>query len=71
MPPKSRQSGTAPVRATSSSPLVTLYNNYVADTPKRLKLVDAFLLFLILSGMIQFAYCVAVTNFPFNSFIAG
>ncbi|KAF8269702.1 DAD family-domain-containing protein [Lactarius quietus] len=27
--------------------------------------------FLILSGVIQFVYCVLVTSFPFNAFLAG
>ncbi|SPO39230.1 related to apoptotic cell death regulator DAD1 [Pseudozyma flocculosa] len=55
----------------SSSPFSALYNSYVATTPKRLKLVDAFLVFLMVSGIIQFVYCIAITNYPFNSFIAG
>ncbi len=37
----------------------------------KLKLVDAFLVFLLLSGAMQFAYALLVTSFPFNSFIAG
>ncbi|KAE8258905.1 hypothetical protein A4X13_0g1361 [Tilletia indica] len=50
------------------SSLVSSYND---ATPVHLKLVDGFLVFLVLTGVIQFGYCVAVTNFPFNSFIAG
>ena len=34
-------------------------------------MIDAFLVFLMLSGIIQFVYCALITNFPFNSFIAG
>ncbi|ETS61378.1 hypothetical protein PaG_04405 [Moesziomyces aphidis] len=83
MPPKSsksgatqassrpRPSGAAASSSSTSSPLSTLYNSYVDNTPKRLKLIDAFLVFLMLSGVIQFAYCALITNFPFNSFIAG
>lgn len=37
----------------------------------RLKLLDGFQLFLMLSGIAQFLYCIIVTNFPFNAFIAG
>lgn len=29
------------------------------------------MLFLVLTGVIQFVYCFAVTNFPFNAFIGG
>lgn len=79
MPPKgskgsasrSRSSTPAPTSSSSSSPVSTLYNSYVENTPKRLKVVDAFLVFLMLSGIIQFLYCALITNFPFNSFIAG
>lgn len=69
---KSRSSASASTSSSSSSsPLSTLYNSYVDNTPKRLKVVDAFLVFLMLSGIIQFVYCALITNFPFNSFIAG
>ncbi|KAE9404513.1 defender against cell death 1 [Gymnopus androsaceus JB14] len=48
-----------------------LFRAYSSNTSDRLKFIDAFLVFLILSGVIQFAYCVLVTNFPFNAFLAG
>ncbi|KAN0064251.1 oligosaccharyltransferase complex subunit epsilon [Thecaphora frezii] len=71
MPPKSSSSRSPSTTSSSFSPMQTLYTSYVHTTPKRLKLVDAFLVFLILSGVLQFTYCIAVTNFPFNSFVAG
>jgi len=43
----------------------------VDDTPSKLKTIDAFLVFIMLSGIMQFVYCVAVTNYPFNAFLAG
>ncbi|EJD53904.1 defender against death DAD protein [Auricularia subglabra TFB-10046 SS5] len=72
MPPKAAQSsapdkqGTAPAQAVES-----LLRSYDETTPARLKLIDAFLVFIMLSGAIQFAYCVLVTNYPFNAFLAG
>jgi hypothetical protein len=54
-----------------SNPLQTLWKAYNETTPDRLKFIDSFLLFLMLSGIIQFVYCVLVTNFPFNAFLAG
>jgi len=69
---KSRASAAASNSPSSSkSPLTTLYDSYIENTPKRLKVVDAFLVFLMLPGIIQFVYCALITNFPFNSFIAG
>ncbi|KWU47057.1 defender against death DAD protein [Rhodotorula sp. JG-1b] len=48
-----------------------LWSNYLEQTPARLKLVDSFMFFLMLTGIAQFVYCFAVTNYPFNAFIAG
>jgi hypothetical protein len=39
--------------------------------PKNLKLLDTLQLFLMLTGVVQFAYCVLVTNYPFNAFLGG
>lgn len=47
------------------------YNTYMNSTPNRLKIVDAYLLYILLTGIIQFVYCCLVGTFPFNSFLAG
>lgn len=47
------------------------YAGYQAETPRRLKLVDAYLAYILLTGIVQFAYCLIVGTFPFNSFLAG
>ncbi|KPV74876.1 uncharacterized protein RHOBADRAFT_44397 [Rhodotorula graminis WP1] len=49
----------------------TLWDNYREQTPPKLKLIDCSMLFLVLTGVFQFVYCFAVTNFPFNAFIGG
>jgi hypothetical protein len=56
--------------SSASSTFRTLLESYKA-TPARLQLIDAFLLALMVSGIYQFAYCVLVTNFPFNAFLAS
>jgi len=56
---------------TREDAISALFRAYSSNTSDRLKFIDAFLVFLILSGVIQFAYCVLVTNFPFNAFLAG
>ncbi|KAI0751249.1 defender against death DAD protein [Daedaleopsis nitida] len=62
----------APAKTGSSqSPLSSLWTAYYDTTSTRLKTIDAFLVFLMLSGIIQFLYCILVTNFPFNAFLAG
>ena len=40
-----------------------IWNKYVDETPQRVKLLDAFLVFLIAVGVLQFAYCVIAGNF--------
>jgi DAD family len=55
----------------SKAALDTLWDAYLNTTTSRLKFIDAFLVFLVLSGVIQFVYCVLVTSFPFNAFLAG
>jgi oligosaccharyltransferase complex subunit epsilon len=73
MAPKAKQAaqqGKAQAVETADA-VSSLWAAYANGTPARLKFVDAFLAFLVLSGVIQFAYCVLVTNFPFNAFLAG
>ena len=57
--------------APSTNAVESLWNAYSNNTTKRLKFIDSFLVFLMLSGVMQFLYCVLVTNFPFNAFLAG
>ncbi|PVD20760.1 hypothetical protein C0Q70_18921, partial [Pomacea canaliculata] len=53
------------------SVLVKFYDEYMQSTPKKLKIVDAYLLYVLLTGIVQFVYCCLVGTFPFNSFLAG
>ncbi|KAJ8876277.1 hypothetical protein PR048_024187 [Dryococelus australis] len=47
------------------------YGEYVKSTPKKLKVIDAYLLYILLTGIVQFVYCCLVGTFPFNSFLSG
>ena len=40
-----------------------LTNYYLKETPQRTKLLDVFLVFLLIVGAIQFVYCVLAGNF--------
>uniref|UniRef100_A0A914UWL5 Dolichyl-diphosphooligosaccharide--protein glycosyltransferase subunit DAD1 n=1 Tax=Plectus sambesii TaxID=2011161 RepID=A0A914UWL5_9BILA len=51
--------------------LSKLHDDYCAQTPKKLKLIDAYLVYILLTGIAQFVYCCMVGTFPFNSFLAG
>ncbi|KAN0069599.1 DAD family domain containing protein [Elaphomyces granulatus] len=63
-------SGLAP----NSSPQAIIqhvWQRYLAQTPQRTLLLDAFMAFLVLVGGIQFVYCVLAGNYPFNAFLSG
>ncbi|KAH7252155.1 DAD family-domain-containing protein [Fusarium tricinctum] len=49
----------------------TLWSHYVDNTPQRIKLVDAFMMFLVVVGVIQFINCALLGTFPFNAFLSG
>lgn len=53
------------------SALHKLYFDYVKKTPKKLKLIDAYMFYILITGIFQFIYCVLVGTFPFNAFLAG
>lgn len=53
-----------------------MWNSYsnpgkAAQGHGRLRLVDTYLLFVLLTGIVQFLYCCLVGSFPFNSFLSG
>ncbi|NWW83896.1 DAD1 glycosyltransferase, partial [Rhynochetos jubatus] len=42
-----------------------------SSTPSRLKELDACLVYVLLTGALQFGYCLGVGTFPFSSFLSG
>ncbi|KAL0639628.1 oligosaccharyltransferase complex subunit epsilon [Maublancomyces gigas] len=62
-------------KASSSNNPFTIFGhvwrNYLQSTPQRTKLIDTFLGFLVVAGVLQFVYCVLAGNYPFNAFLAG
>lgn len=68
--PKSSSKSSSASSETSVA-VSALWKSYIDQTPDRLKFIDAFLAFIVLSGVLQFVYCVLVTNYPFNAFLAG
>ncbi|KAF2224368.1 DAD family protein [Elsinoe ampelina] len=69
----SSSSSSAAIRNPQSAQDIALsiYRKYVDQTPQRVKLVDVFMGFLVVVGVIQFVYCVLFGNFPFNAFLSG
>lgn len=43
--------------------LSSIWQKYVDETPQRTKLIDAFMAFLVVVGVLQFVYCVIVGNY--------
>jgi oligosaccharyltransferase complex subunit epsilon len=46
---------------------LAVWDRYVKDTPQRVKLIDVFMTFLVLVGVLQFAYCVIGGNYVCSS----
>jgi len=40
-----------------------IWQNYLDTTPQRTKLIDAFMVFLMVVGALQFVYCLLVGNY--------
>ncbi|KAI5623507.1 dolichyl-diphosphooligosaccharide--protein glycosyltransferase subunit DAD1, partial [Silurus asotus] len=53
------------------SVLSRFLTEYSSSTSPKLKVIDAYLLYMLLTGAFQFLYCTLVGTFPFNSFLAG
>ncbi|KAF2186865.1 defender against death DAD protein [Zopfia rhizophila CBS 207.26] len=69
-PPKSTPS--KPHNASDAQDIVLgVWNKYQEKTPQRVKLLDCFMAFLVVVGVLQFVYCCLVGNFPFNAFLSG
>lgn len=47
------------------------WKSYQRSTPVLLKIIDSYLTFLIVSGIIQFVYLFLAGPYPFNAFLAG
>lgn len=55
----------------SGSTLSQLYAAYSAATPPGVAAVDAYLAYVLATGVITFAYAAAVGTFPFNAFLGA
>jgi hypothetical protein len=69
--PPSRPSSSSSVRSTQDAQQIVIgvWNNYVDKTPQRVKLLDAFMVFLMTVGLIQFVYCVVAGNYVRDSIL--
>ncbi|KAJ1725376.1 Dolichyl-diphosphooligosaccharide-protein glycosyltransferase subunit dad1 [Coemansia erecta] len=51
--------------------LRSLVRRYTAQTPQRLRVIDAYMAFCVAVGVVQFVYCALAGSFPYNAFLAG
>lgn len=56
---------------TVSGVVQSLWTDYLGNTPVNLKIIDAYLFYILLTGVVQFVYCCLVGTFPFNAFLSG
>ncbi|KAI8052323.1 defender against cell death 1 [Syncephalis plumigaleata] len=55
----------------SQALLVQLMSDYRAKTDKRVQLVDAYMVFLMLTGILQFVHIFLAGTYPYNAFLSG
>eukprot|EP00899_Mesostigma_viride_P029618 jgi/Mesvir1/9841/Mv22383-RA.1 len=49
----------------------TFAKEYTTKTPTKLKIIDCFIGYAVVTCLIQVAYMALVGSFPFNAFLAG
>ena len=54
-----------------SSWIQDLSTSYNKTTPQAIKLVDAYLVFIMMTGVIQFVYVIVAGQYPYNAFLAS
>ncbi|KAI9680035.1 MAG: oligosaccharyltransferase complex subunit epsilon [Caeruleum heppii] len=70
--PSTSTTTTDPSSPTDATQILTnLWKKYQETTTQRVKLLDAFMGFLVLLGAVQFVYCVVGGGYPFNAFLSG
>ncbi|KAL0080394.1 DAD/Ost2 [Phycomyces blakesleeanus] len=52
----------------AANKFITVYNK---DTPTSLKFIDVYLVYILISGILQFIYMLLAGTFPYNAFLAG
>ena len=57
-------------KASGDNIVESFWQSY-SKTPKLMRIIDVFLVFIMLTGALQFAYCIIIGTFPFNAFLAG
>jgi len=60
-PPKAKLKANEPLNPAEVAQ--SIWNKYVTTTPQRTKLIDVFMAFLVVVGVLQFVYCVIVGNY--------
>ena len=58
------------IMSTSQGLAAQLWNSY-KSTPVKLKIIDLYLVYVLLTGIAQFSYRMLVGTFPYNSFLSG
>ena len=59
------------IMSTLTGVVTKFYEEYNVNTPKKLKIIDAYLTYIFFTGVVQFVYCCLVGTFPFNAFLSG
>ncbi|ORX51843.1 hypothetical protein BCR36DRAFT_582881 [Piromyces finnis] len=53
------------------SDIQILWDNYIENTPGKYKIMDSYMAFIVMMGVIQFVYCFIIGKEPWATFLAG
>lgn len=66
-----QQNTTRTMSASFGKIFSTFFSEYSRKTPLKLKVIDVYLVYVVMTGIVQALYCAMVGTFPFNSFLSG
>ncbi|KAL2917838.1 oligosaccharyltransferase complex subunit epsilon [Polyrhizophydium stewartii] len=68
---KGKAAAAAAAAAGTENPVARLVQSYLETTPQSLKLIDAYLVFVMATGIVQFVYVILAGTYPYNAFLSG
>ncbi|GAA52815.1 oligosaccharyltransferase complex subunit epsilon [Clonorchis sinensis] len=69
--PRSVPTKTTKDAVSAGAILSDFLQSYKSTTSRRLQLLDSYLVYILVTGILQFVYCCLVGTFPFNAFLSG
>ena len=69
--PRVKQQQQPHPKVSSAAAAQLFWTAYKKETPNSLKLIDVYLAYIMITGILQFVYMLMAGTFPYNAFLAG